>query len=163
MDEVISPRSDFDAHFEKSLAVINLPMSGRSYVFLVDVSFSWIISSPTSPTLLRASHPMYGDFRDKNQVFSGIFCRDGMDFSINFEGTEWIPGREAGEALYFGGDYRTDQINEDYRRHSKCDVTMLMWPFLIGSKSLWLVNATPLIGFCPELLQLLRRNDCAAP
>ncbi len=41
----------------------------------------------------KISYPMYADFRDKNQVFSGMFCRDDAEFSLNFEGkTERISG-----------------------------------------------------------------------
>ena len=41
----------------------------------------------------KISYPMYADFRDKNQVFSGMFCRDDVGFSLNFEGkTERIAG-----------------------------------------------------------------------
>src|SRR5438046_7114950 len=32
------------------------------------------------------SYPMYQDFRDKNQVFQGMFCRYGSLFSFDFEG-----------------------------------------------------------------------------
>src|SRR5579862_4070104 len=36
---------------------------------------------------------MYQDFRDKNQVFSGMFCRHGETLSLNFEGrTELVSG-----------------------------------------------------------------------
>jgi predicted permease len=39
------------------------------------------------------SYPMYQDFRDRNQVFSGMFCRSVMDFSVSFEGrTELVTG-----------------------------------------------------------------------
>jgi MacB-like periplasmic core domain len=39
------------------------------------------------------SYPMYGDIRDRNQVFSGMFCRSAMDFSVSFEGrTELVTG-----------------------------------------------------------------------
>ena len=39
------------------------------------------------------SYPMYQDFRDKNQVFSGMFCRNGITLSLNFEGrTELVAG-----------------------------------------------------------------------
>ena len=39
------------------------------------------------------SYPMYRDLRDGNQVFSGMFCRYVMDFSLSFEGrTELIDG-----------------------------------------------------------------------
>jgi predicted permease len=49
----------------------------------------------------KLSYPMYEDFRDKNQVFSGMFCRDGMDFSLNFEGkTERVAG-EVVSGTYF--------------------------------------------------------------
>ena len=40
------------------------------------------------------SYPMYQDFRDKNQVFQGMFCRFGNAFSLTYEGrTELIVGR----------------------------------------------------------------------
>src|SRR5580698_7403895 len=49
----------------------------------------------------KLSYPMYEDFRDKNQVFSGMFCRNDMDFSLNFEGkTERISG-ELVSGTYF--------------------------------------------------------------
>jgi len=49
----------------------------------------------------KLSYPMYEDFRDKNQVFSGMFCRQGMNFSLNFEGkTEHISG-ELVSGTYF--------------------------------------------------------------
>jgi hypothetical protein len=32
------------------------------------------------------SYPMYRDFRDKNQVFSGLVCRTGNTYSIVFQG-----------------------------------------------------------------------------
>src|SRR5882724_10111171 len=32
------------------------------------------------------SYPMYQDFRDKNQVFQGMFCRFGNAFSLTYEG-----------------------------------------------------------------------------
>src|SRR5215469_15133874 len=39
------------------------------------------------------SYPMYRDIRDRNQVFSGMFCRSQMDFSVSFEGrTELVTG-----------------------------------------------------------------------
>ena len=39
------------------------------------------------------SYPMYQDFRDKNQVFSGMFCKFGTNFSLSFEGrTELVSG-----------------------------------------------------------------------
>jgi len=49
----------------------------------------------------KLSYPMYEDFRDKNQVFSGMFCRNDFDFSLNFEGkTERISG-ELVSGTYF--------------------------------------------------------------
>jgi predicted permease len=49
----------------------------------------------------KLSYPMYEDFRDKNQVFSGMFCRTDMDFSLNFEGkTERLSG-ELVSGTYF--------------------------------------------------------------
>ena len=39
------------------------------------------------------SYPMYQDFRDKNQVFSSMFCRYGMTMSLSTEGhTELVSG-----------------------------------------------------------------------
>jgi predicted permease len=39
------------------------------------------------------SYPMYQDFRDKNQVFQGMFCRFSNAFSLTYEGrTELIVG-----------------------------------------------------------------------
>src|ERR1041385_4039551 len=39
------------------------------------------------------SYPMYQDFRDKNQVFRGMFCRYGNIFSLTSEGrTELVAG-----------------------------------------------------------------------
>jgi putative ABC transport system permease protein len=41
----------------------------------------------------KLSYPMYADFRDKNQVFSGMFCRWESDFSVSFGGrTERVSG-----------------------------------------------------------------------
>src|SRR5438034_295099 len=39
------------------------------------------------------SYPMYQDFRDRNQVFSAMFCRYGMTLSLSSEGrTEIVAG-----------------------------------------------------------------------
>jgi predicted permease len=39
------------------------------------------------------SYPMYQDFRDKNQVFRGMFCRFSNGFSLTYEGrTELVVG-----------------------------------------------------------------------
>jgi predicted permease len=44
---------------------------------------------------------MYVDFRDKNEVFSGMFCRNDASFSLNFEGkTEMVSG-ETVSGTYF--------------------------------------------------------------
>ncbi len=41
----------------------------------------------------KLSYPMYEDFRDHNQVFSGMFCRWATSFSISSEGrTERVDG-----------------------------------------------------------------------
>ena len=41
------------------------------------------------------SYPMYQDFRDKNQVFNGMFCRYGRTFAATYEGkTELLAGEE---------------------------------------------------------------------
>jgi len=41
------------------------------------------------------SYLMYTDFRDHNQVFSGMFCRYGSTLSVSFEGrTELVSGEE---------------------------------------------------------------------
>ena len=47
--------------------------------------------SNTGPNAI--SYPMYQDIRDKNQVFSGMFCKYGTTLSLNFEGrTELVSG-----------------------------------------------------------------------
>src|SRR5450759_4188668 len=39
------------------------------------------------------SYPMYQDFRDKNEVFQGMFCRFSNPFSLSYEGrTELVQG-----------------------------------------------------------------------
>ncbi|HEV1286459.1 MAG TPA: ABC transporter permease [Bryobacteraceae bacterium] len=49
----------------------------------------------------KLSYPMYEDFRDKNEVFSGMFCRNDASFSLNFEGkTEMVSG-ETVSGTYF--------------------------------------------------------------
>jgi predicted permease len=51
--------------------------------------------------LHKLSYPMYEDFRDHNQVFSGMFCRYDMSFSISSEGkTEKVEG-ELVSGTYF--------------------------------------------------------------
>jgi predicted permease len=49
----------------------------------------------------RLSYPMYVDFRDNNQVFSGMFAEHGTDMSIAFDGkTERVQG-EMVSGTYF--------------------------------------------------------------
>ena len=49
----------------------------------------------------KLSYPMYEDFRDHNQVFSGMFCRWATSFSISSEGrTERVDG-ELVSGTYF--------------------------------------------------------------
>ncbi len=41
----------------------------------------------------KLSYPMYTDFRDHNEVFQGMFCLDGSEFNMSFEGkTERVTG-----------------------------------------------------------------------
>jgi predicted permease len=41
------------------------------------------------------SYPMYQDFRDKNEVFSGLICRYGDTYSLGFNGrTELVEGED---------------------------------------------------------------------
>lgn len=41
----------------------------------------------------KISYPMYSDFRDKNTVFQGMFCRDEWEFSLTSDGhTERVDG-----------------------------------------------------------------------
>ncbi|HTX36612.1 MAG TPA: ABC transporter permease [Bryobacteraceae bacterium] len=47
------------------------------------------------------SYLMYTDFRDKNQVFSGMFCRYGDTFSVNFEGKTELVSGESVSGNYF--------------------------------------------------------------
>ena len=49
----------------------------------------------------KLSYPMYADFRDQNQVFSGMFCRWDASMSLSFEGkTERVAG-ELVSGTYF--------------------------------------------------------------
>jgi predicted permease len=49
----------------------------------------------------KISYPMYEDFRDHNQVFSGMFCRYGTSLSVSSEGkTERVDG-ELVSGTYF--------------------------------------------------------------
>src|SRR5579871_4524151 len=49
----------------------------------------------------KLSYPMYEDFRDHNQVFSGMFCRWDTQMSVSFDGrTEKVLG-ELVSGTYF--------------------------------------------------------------
>jgi predicted permease len=47
------------------------------------------------------SYPMYQDFRDKNPVFQGMFCRFGMTFSMNYGGKTELASGELVSGNYF--------------------------------------------------------------
>jgi predicted permease len=47
------------------------------------------------------SYPMYQDFRDKNQVFSGMFARRGTEFSLGVEGRTELASGEFVSGNYF--------------------------------------------------------------
>src|SRR5947207_6455928 len=47
------------------------------------------------------SYPMYQDFRDKNRVFQGMFCRFGTSFSMTFEGRTELASGELVSGNYF--------------------------------------------------------------
>ncbi len=47
------------------------------------------------------SYPMYQDFRDKNRVFSAMFCRYGMTMSLSSEGRTEIVAGELVSGNYF--------------------------------------------------------------
>jgi predicted permease len=47
------------------------------------------------------SYPMYQDFRDENQVFSGMFCRHGETVSLNFDGRTGMVLAEMVSGNYF--------------------------------------------------------------
>src|SRR5437868_1493649 len=47
------------------------------------------------------SYPMYRDFRDKNQVFSGMFCRHGDTVSVTFGGRTELAAAELVSGNYF--------------------------------------------------------------
>jgi hypothetical protein len=49
----------------------------------------------------KLSYPMYEDFRDHNQVFSGMFCRWGTGFSVSSEGKTEIVEGELVSGSYF--------------------------------------------------------------
>src|SRR5215831_9699821 len=47
------------------------------------------------------SYPMYQDFRDKNEVFQGMFCRYGSSFSVSYEGKTELTSGEFVSGNYF--------------------------------------------------------------
>src|SRR5271157_4353852 len=47
------------------------------------------------------SYPMYQDIRDKNQVFSGMFCKYGTILSLSFEGRTKLVSGELVSGNYF--------------------------------------------------------------
>jgi predicted permease len=47
------------------------------------------------------SYPMYQDFRDKNRVFSGMFCRNGNTASVSFGGRTELASVEFVSGNYF--------------------------------------------------------------
>src|SRR5260370_23574237 len=47
------------------------------------------------------SYPMYQDFRDRNQVFSGMFARHSTTLSLNFEGRTELAAGELVSGNYF--------------------------------------------------------------
>ncbi len=47
------------------------------------------------------SYSMYQDFRDKNNVFSGMFCRNGTIASLNYEGKTELVAAEFVSGNYF--------------------------------------------------------------
>src|SRR5215470_6735323 len=47
------------------------------------------------------SYPMYQDFRDKNTVFQGMFCRYGSAFSLSYEGKTELASGEFVSGNYF--------------------------------------------------------------
>jgi predicted permease len=49
----------------------------------------------------KLSYPMYEDFRDKNEVFSGMFCRNDITFSVNYEGKTEVVTGETVSGTYF--------------------------------------------------------------
>ncbi|HLY16185.1 MAG TPA: ABC transporter permease [Bryobacteraceae bacterium] len=49
----------------------------------------------------KLSYPMYADFRDHNDVFSGMFCRDEMQFSISSGGKTELVSGELVSGTYF--------------------------------------------------------------
>src|SRR5579864_5779961 len=49
----------------------------------------------------RLSYPMYEDFRDHNEVFSGMFCQWETDMSVAFNGkTERVSGQLVSGTYY---------------------------------------------------------------
>jgi hypothetical protein len=47
------------------------------------------------------SYPMYQDFRDRNAVFQGMFCRTSMTFSMNYQGKTELAAGELVSGNYF--------------------------------------------------------------
>ena len=47
------------------------------------------------------SYPMYADFRDHNQVFSGVFCRFALPLNVTFDGRTERANGELVSGSYF--------------------------------------------------------------
>src|SRR5579864_4132560 len=47
------------------------------------------------------SYPMYRDFQDRNQVFSGMFCRFSRSVSLSFDGHTELTRAELVSGTYF--------------------------------------------------------------
>lgn len=69
-----------------------LPVSHPEQLVLLTARGSHYGSNSGSNAL---SYLMYTDFRDKNQVFSGMFCRNGQTYSVMIDGhTEMVSGED---------------------------------------------------------------------
>ena len=106
----------------------------------------------------KLSYPMYEDFRDHNQVFSGMFCRWGTSMSISADGkTERVEG-ELVSGTYFPvlgvgaalGRVFTPDDDKTPGGHPLAVISYRYWlsrfaanPNVIGKKIL--VNGYPLI------------------
>ena len=66
------------------------------------------------------SYPMYQDFRDKNQVFSGMFCTYPSTVSASFQSRTELIGADFVSGNYFPSARRTQTFPEMSQPHHGC-------------------------------------------
>src|ERR1022692_2991822 len=99
-----------------------LPVSHPEQLVLLSARGQHYGSNTGSHSL---TYPMYQDFRDKNQVFSGLVCRTGNIYSIGFQGrTELVEGEDV-SGNYFSVLGVGAAVGACVHRRRRCD---RRWP-----------------------------------